>query len=48
MTVEQLLRSTTSAELSEWLAYFQIENAGDTPTDLTEEDSWRRAFNAYG
>lgn len=50
MTVSQLLRNTTSAELSEWAAYFQLEQEDrERPRDeLSEDDAWRKAFNAYG
>lgn len=37
MTVSQLLSATTSAELAEWMAYFQIQNEPrdrDVQTDL--------------
>lgn len=53
MTVSQLLRNTTSAELSEWEAYFQLEQedrerpADPLPSGVTEDDVWRKALNAY-
>lgn len=46
MTVRQLLTSTDSAELTEWMAYLQLEAERDKPTD--EAEAWRKAFNAYG
>jgi hypothetical protein len=45
MTVNELLRTTTSAELSEWMAYFQLEREQDQPS---EEEALRKMFNAYG
>ena len=45
MTVSELLRTTTSAELSEWMAYFQLERERDQPS---EEDELRKVFNAHG
>ena len=45
MTVEQLLSTVESAELTEWMAFLQIEMERDQP-DPT--DTWRKAFNAYG
>ena len=45
MTVNELLRTTTSAELSEWMAYFQLENEQGQPSD---EEALRKMFNAYG
>jgi len=35
MTVRQLLASIDSKELSEWLAFFQVEN--ETPKDSPED-----------
>ena len=37
MTVRQLLASIDSKELSEWLAFFQVENEApkDSPEDLS-------------
>lgn len=46
MTVRQLLHNLDSAELTEWLAYFQLEADKDKP-DPNDADAWRRAFNAF-
>jgi hypothetical protein len=50
MTVEQLLQNTTSAELTEWVAYFQLEQEAEQAQDpeVSEVDVWRKVFNAYG
>jgi hypothetical protein len=45
MTVKQLLESLDSAELSEWLAYLQIERDRDKPD---EAEVWKKAFKAHG
>ena len=45
MTVSQLLESVDSAELTEWMAYLQLEMERDQPD---ETEAWRKAFNAYG
>jgi len=45
MTVQQLLSSIDSAELSEWVAYLQIERDRDKP-DPTDPDPWKKALNA--
>lgn len=47
MTVSELLERTSSAELSEWLAYLQLEREAETP-DPADPDIWRKAFNANG
>jgi len=44
MTVRQLLHSLDSAELTDWMAYFQLEAAGVKP-EVDEQEVWRRAFN---
>ena len=45
MTVEQLLSSLNSAELTEWMAYLRLEAEQDDPD---ESEAWRKAFKAYG
>ncbi len=42
MTVEQLLSNIDSVEMSEWLAYFELEAERDQPSD---EDALKKAFN---
>lgn len=47
MTVRQLLHSLDGAELTEWLAYLELE-AGGTKSPGVEPDEdelWRKAFN---
>jgi hypothetical protein len=45
MTVERLLDEITSAELTEWMAFLQLEQQRDEP-DVTE--AWKKAFKANG
>lgn len=47
MTVQQLLSSLDSAELTEWMAYLDLEAAGAKApaSDQDEDDLWRKAFN---
>ena len=40
MTVNQLLSDTSSAELSEWMAYFIVENE---ETEICAEESKKKA-----
>ena len=47
MTVQQMLRSLDSAEITEWQAYFELEREQREP-DEDETTAWRKAFNAYG
>lgn len=47
MTVQQLLASLDSAELTEWRAYFDLENErSEPPTD--ESEVYKKAFNVNG
>lgn len=46
MTVRQLLASIDSAELSEWMVYLSLEREGKAP--VSEEEAWKKAFNAHG
>lgn len=49
MTVSQLLDSVDSAELTEWMAYLQLEHERQNgkPQDEPEDIAWRRAFKAF-
>ncbi len=47
MTVQQLLRSLDSAEISEWQAFFALASEKDQPVE-DEAAAWKKAFNAYG
>lgn len=47
MTVRQLLGALDSAELTEWIAYFQLEAAGQKG-EVDEAEVWKKAFNAHG
>lgn len=44
MTVRQLLHSLDSAELTDWMAYLQLETEGAKPA-VDEAAAWRKAFN---
>lgn len=46
MTVRQLLAAADSAELSEWIAFFELERDGDKPkpTPKDEIEAWKMAF----
>ena len=44
MTVRQLLHSLDSAELTDWMAYLQLEAEGAKPV-ADEGAAWRKAFN---
>jgi hypothetical protein len=44
MTVRQLLNSLDSREISEWMAYFSIENDG---TDGKGDDLNNKLLNAF-
>lgn len=49
MTVRQLLVSLDSAELSEWLAFYQLEAKGaktQTEPDPNDINTWKRAWGA--
>lgn len=46
MTVRQLLRSLDSAELTEWLAYWQLEQERDAPPAADIPGSLKKAFGA--
>jgi len=51
MTVEQLLENTTSAELAEWVAYFEMERAREREPEAqdphSEQEAWLKAFGAF-
>ena len=47
MTVRQLLGSLDSAELMEWLAFYQLEQKDGTQ-DPNDVNTWKRAFGAQG
>lgn len=47
MTVQQLLRSLDSAEISEWQVFFALQ-AEQAEPEVDETAAWRKAFNAYG
>lgn len=47
MTVGELLARVDSAELTEWMAFMAIQNA-PAEKPMSEEEAWKRAFNAYG
>lgn len=47
MTVRQLLQSLDSAEITEWIAFLELE-AGRTQqpaSEVDEDELWRKAFN---
>ena len=46
MTVWQLLNSLDSRELSEWMAYFALENK-EKPKEPTVEDSIKFGMTGY-
>lgn len=45
MTVRQMLASLDSAELTEWIAFFELEAKKDEP-DPDDPETWRKAFGA--
>ena len=44
MTVRQLLHSLDSAELTDWMAYLQLDAEGVKPV-ADDSAAWRKAFN---
>jgi len=46
-TVGELLDRIDSAELSEWMAFFQLQSEGEN-AEMSEEDIWKKAFNVNG
>ena len=50
MTVRQLLANLDSRELSEWMAFFEIENETEKPneTPQTLETKIKGTFTAFG
>jgi hypothetical protein len=44
-TLNELLTTVDSAELTEWMAYLQLEMERDEPD---EQDAWKKAFNVNG
>jgi len=48
MTVRQMLHSLDSAELTEWMAYLDLEAAGakQPASEQDEDELWRKAFSS--
>jgi hypothetical protein len=44
MTVHQLLASLDSSELTEWMAYLQLEAEREKP-QADDPENWKKAFN---
>lgn len=44
MSVRRLLQEMDSAELSEWLAYLQLEAEREKNGGVDEDEAWRQVF----